>query len=242
MATATWLSFNTNFGDEFIPTARGEQPFVGLIISGSSKTAKRRAFIGFDLTGTPDAGTAPGPGDNITDATLTLSVTILDGPGGWTGRIERISRADWYGWDRSSWNNYSDNGIHTIGYPWTTPGGDVDADPSLVVPFTSPLALGAYSTGGLLPLVADAYHNRFGLLLLRLKGDNEGASITGHFGADYYSSDPRSRPRLSITYSSGATIDERDPAMLTGDRPRRAVTPAGAARPASGARAARPRR
>ncbi|MHB8376070.1 MAG: hypothetical protein ACYDEB_03845 [Dehalococcoidia bacterium] len=243
MPTAIWRSFNTNQADLGSPESSGEQPLVGVIVSGGTKSGTRRAFIGFNLAAPPDIGTAPAEGAQLVAADLLLDITILDGFTAWPGRIERITRADWYGFDQSTWQVYKRQGATP--YNWTTPGGDVDA--ASAVAFTSPAAFGAYQTGGLLAIVQDAYANRGTLCLIRLKSDEETSSFTAHFGAAFGPTNDL-RPRLQLTYAAAATIDDRDPARLAGSRPAGATAasapggPSGGAKPAGAARPGQPPR
>lgn len=225
--------------DETMPESSGEQPLVGVIVSSGAKSGKRRAFIGFNLAAPPDIGTAPAEGAQLVAADLLLDITILDGFTAWPGRIERITRADWYGFNQSTWQVYKRQGATS--YNWTTPG---DVDAASAVAFTSPPAFGAYQTGGLLPLLQDAYAARGGLCLIRLKSDEETSSFTAHFGAAFGPTNDL-RPRLQLTYAAAATIDARDPARLAGSRPAGATAasapggPSGGARPAGAARPVR---
>ena len=237
MPTATWRCDRENMADEYFDSASGEQPLVGVIISGNSKVGKRRAFIGFDLTRDPDIGARPEPGAQLAAADLLLDITILDGLTAWPGRVERITRLDWAGYPNASWLGYKPATY------WTTPGGDVD--PALAVAFTSPAALGPYQTGGLLPLAQDAYAARGGLLLIRLMSpEAEAGSFTAQFGTAFGAAND-ARPRLQLTYAAAATIDVRDPAAITGSRPAGASAASdatGLGRPGRPAHPARPTR
>ncbi len=215
--------------DEFFAFSTLTNLLCGIVISGSSKTAKRRILLGFDLSAPPTSGVAPQPGDTITAADLLFQCDLIDGIAGSPGTLYRITRDDWLS---SSWTDYK------AGAAWTTPGGDYAAP--LAVPFTAPAAIGAWTVPGLLALVTDAYANRSARLHVLLRIDGEGGSFTTHFGvADRGAA---GEPLLQLTVGAGAVIDDRDPAIIRGETPRRVSAPSAAGRAVSPARPASPRR
>ncbi len=230
MPTATWYEYNHGTIDGQLAQGSIVQVNVGIIISGGSKAGKRRCIFGFDLSKPPAEGAAPGPGAQIVNAEILLDITQLDGAGAWTMRIERITRLDWYGYPKTTWETY--DGVN----PWTTPGGDAGPPPAFV-DLASPLALGAYAAGGLQAFVTDA-PQRNNLVILRAAALNENPSLSTHFGAAWEAASPL-RPRLRVTTQAAAVIDDPRLSTMPGDRPAAASRPAGVTRPAGGARPAK---
>lgn len=230
MPQSIFAAEGTQFIDGVSPAfAPAGQWNLGVLYLGASKSAARRCLGRFDLFGPTVSGRALLPGDVITDAELLLETTSVVGPGGWSARIERITRADW-DFTTANWNRYK------TGANWTAGGGDV-ATPPPAVTFASPGVGGVFVIGGLAAFVADAITLRGGLALMRLKADDEQPAQSSMCTFDAVLTSAL-RPRLRVTYAATppTPIDRLDASQAgiggeTPARPDAAALPDQPARP-----------
>jgi len=244
MPTAIWRTdrqCSMEAQPPFADAASYREIFCGALAgSGGTKDGKRRPLLRFDLTRPPDVGVEPANGATITAATLALDVTDIDGPTAWGLKLYTLTQQAWAGFTAAkptgspltSWNYYNTSTPSA----WATPGGDYAASPS--VAGTSPAALGRWELDvAAIVLGLNDTH-------LVLISDKETENVTRMFSAAWSFASPSAgnAPELVITTEGAlATTDERDPARLTGERPRTPALPSGGARAARPARPARPR-
>ncbi len=166
---------------------------LGVQYLGATKAFVRRCLGGFDLFGPAATGRPLTPSDTITGAELLLEAITVAGPAGWSATIERLSRADW-DHTTADWIRYK------TGADWTAAGGDV-ATPPAAVAFTSPSVAGEQIVPAMLAFATDAIANRGGIVLLRLKADDEAPSQSQWVAYQANLASP-TRPRLRVTYTS----------------------------------------
>lgn len=203
-----------------------------------TKQACNRTIFFFDLLGTVIDGLAIGAGATIAAATLSVNADSGGGAPG-TCRAVRITRANYFGYDHTTWNEYD------TGNAWTAGGGDIDA--TYAQTFPVPASLGPTDLCDLAAMAQDALENHGGILVVMLHVVNDTAIYTTTSTAWRMISTDRPNgehaPRLVVSHNTqiaaAAQIDRRDPAKLPGNRPARAHSAPGAARPATPARPAR---
>jgi hypothetical protein len=186
---------------------------------GNDAMNSERALVRFDLS---SLGTAA----SVTSCVLTFTVRQVTAPT--AGRIVRLRRGDWSE-TGSTWNAYKS------GAPWGASGAasaTADVDATTAVSFTPPAGIGAYTFPSLVTLCQDAVTNRAGALdlLIRQDVDQDGACSGSCAAHEFcsYSSDfttAASRPRLVVTYATGATTSTSSSTTSTSIRPSTSTAP-----------------
>jgi hypothetical protein len=233
MPQSLFLANATQYIDGVTPTfAMAGRWDLGVQYVGASKGFVRRTLASFNVFGGAMSGRPLAGSDTIVSAELIANVTLIIGPSGWPATIERITRVDW-DYATADWTHYK------TGASWTVAGGDV-ATPPAAVGFTSPSTTGDAVISGLLEFVTDAIALRSGLVIVRLRANNEAPAQTQWCNFDAMLTSA-ARPRLRVTYESAtpAPIAEWHGTHLgvaAGNKP---AAPSGHAAPARPARPTR---
>ncbi len=151
-STMDFGSPDTNFG-------QGATIGQGVLISGGSKNAVRRAIANFDVSAVPVSAV-------ISQATMRRAITLADASQH-SVRIARCTRPAQWTENGVTWNRYDGTNA------WVTGGGEYDDVTPAAVSFVEAVTPGQHEISGLAGFVRDALDHRSGVVSLLFRNENE---------------------------------------------------------------------
>jgi hypothetical protein len=206
-----WLLWKNNtINGQSVTTTAPQNCTVGCQVVGSVKTVQDRWIAGVDFYNTaPEQGRVLKSSDTLISAALWADVPNLVGTSGFGCKVDRITPTDW-DYLTATWNNKK------TATTWPTAGGEISTPQAS---FNSPTATGYQQIVDMLTHANDALSNRSGLLLFRLKADDEGAfDHLFNLQSDPDSETPiAQQARIIVTYESpqpGPTLMGLSPGIM----------------------------